>query len=46
MFPSEIAISDDGRFLYVSNRDATTQCRDSVRIMETAAMMTWRADVA
>merc|ERR1712070_1146310 len=32
MFPSEIAISDDGRFAYVSNRDASTQRRDSIAV--------------
>jgi len=32
MYPAEIAISDDGRFAYVSNRDASTQRRDSVAV--------------
>jgi 6-phosphogluconolactonase (cycloisomerase 2 family) len=32
MYPSEIALSDDGRFAYVSNRDNGPQRRDTVAV--------------
>ena len=32
MYPAELAISDDGRFAYVSNRDAGEELRDDIAV--------------
>ena len=32
MFPAEVAVTGNGRFMYVSNRDASSQRRDSIAL--------------